>query len=69
MHDGASVVTSPQVRYLPEVVLEKVVLHAPHDVVPVDGDVGVSVSATLLVPEPHSVHQLVNHDTWLQPLI
>ena len=38
MHDGACVVGGAQVADLGEVVLEEVVLHPGHDVVPVDRD-------------------------------
>ena len=46
----------------PQVVLQKVELHALLNVVPVDGDVVVPVGSTLLVPEPGSVHQLVHYN-------
>lgn len=62
MHDRAGIIASTQVINLVEIILEKVILHATLDVVPVDGDVFISVSSALLVPEARGMHQLVHHD-------
>ena len=77
VHHRAGVVLGAQVVDLAQVVpedqvvsdqavllLEEVVLHPRHDVLPVDLHVLVPVRPALLVPEPGSVHQLVHHNTW-----
>ena len=59
MHERAKVVLAHHVdqckRILLEVVLEVLLV----DVLPLDGDVLVSVWPTLFMPESYSVHQLV----------
>ena len=59
MHERAKVVLAHHVdqckRILLEVVLEVLLV----DVLPLDGDVLVSVWPTLFMPESHSMHQLV----------
>ena len=62
MHDRASIIGSTKMIYLPEVILEEVVLHASHDVVPLDGDVVVPVSPTLFMPKARCMHKLMHHN-------
>ena len=80
VHDGAHIIRPDEVDHaeLRLVVLPPLLLL---DVVPVHGDVLVSVGAGVLVPEPQGVDQLVqyseqfclrckmkNHNIWRRPL-
>ena len=63
MHDRAGVVLGSQVVNLPQIIFQKVILHALLDVVPVDGDVVIPVSPALLMPETTCMHQLMHHNS------
>ena len=63
VHYRAGIVISSQMVNLPEVILQKVILHAFQDVVPVDGDVAVPVRPALLMPEAAGMHQLMHNNT------
>ena len=76
VHHRAGVVLGAEVVDLAQVVpvevvndeaillLEEVVLHPGHDVLPVYLHILVPVRSALLVPEPGSVHQFVHHNSW-----
>ena len=67
VHDGAHVVpphhVDPAQLYLPEVMLV-----ALFDILPLDGDVLVSVWPTLFMPESYSMHQLVQDSMQMELL-
>ena len=63
MHHRTCVIFSSKMVNFIEVILEEVELHATLDVAPVDGDVVVSVSSALFMPEASGMHQLMHHNT------
>ena len=66
MHDAPVVVFDAEIRDEIPVVLVEVVLHPWQNVIPVDGEVGVSVRSCLFVVETHRVTQLVHDGVMLQ---
>ena len=58
MHDGTDIIWSHHIC-LANVNFHEIMFLAFSYVVPDDGDVVISVRATLLMPEPNCMHQLV----------